>query len=46
MTEPQPIALTTWLQPPTELIVSYIEKNKKPSLNVKNLFQNLGKILS
>jgi hypothetical protein len=44
MTEPQPIALTTWLQPPTRLIISYMEKNKKPSLNVKNLFQCWNKI--
>jgi hypothetical protein len=45
MTEPQPIALTTWLQPPTKLILAYIEKNKKPSLNVNSLFQNLDKII-
>jgi hypothetical protein len=45
MTEPQPIALTTWLHPPTELIVSHMKKNKKPSLNVKSLFQDLSKIM-
>jgi|MDSW01.3.fsa_nt_gb hypothetical protein len=34
MTEPQPIALTTWLHPPTEIMISHIQQNKKLSLEM------------